>query len=128
MQGKETIAGNYKYYINDLCFSNYLYQGFGYGIGYKLENLIYLDMLKAGYQVYVGNIKGKEVDFVGIKGDKTLYLQSTYLLIDKETIEREYASLEAIEDNFEKTVVSLDDIALPSKEGIRHVQAWELSL
>ena len=127
IKGKETIAGNCKYYINDLGFNNYLYQGFGYGIGYKLENLIYLDLLRAGYQIYVGSIKNKEVDFVAIKGERVIYLQSTYLLIDKETIEREYASLEAIEDNYEKIVVSLDDLPLPSKEGIKHVQAWNLS-
>ena len=127
IKGKETIAGNCKYYINDLGFNNYLYQGFGYGIGYKLENLIYLDLLRAGYQIYVGSIKNKEVDFVAIKGERVIYLQSTYLLIDKETIEREYASLEAIEDNYEKIVVSLDDLTLPSKEGIKHVQAWNLS-
>ena len=94
---------------------------------YKLENLIYLDLLRAGYQIYVGSIKNKEVDFVAIKGERVIYLQSTYLLIDKETIEREYASLEAIEDNYEKIVVSLDDLPLPSKEGIKHVQAWNLS-
>ena len=127
IKGKETIAGNCKYYINDLGFNNYLYQGFGYGIGYKLENLIYLDLLRAGYQIYVGSIKNKEVDFVAIKGERVIYLQSTYLLIDKETIEREYASLEAIEDNYEKIAVSLDDLPLPSKEGIKHVQAWNLS-
>lgn len=127
IKGKETIAGNCKYYMNDLCFNNFLYQGFGYGIGYKLENLIYLDLLRAGYQIYVGSIRNKEVDFVAIKGDRTIYLQSTYLLIDKETIDREYASLEAIEDNYEKIVVSLDDIQLPTKEGIKHIQAWNLS-
>lgn len=125
IRGKETIAGNCKYYINDLAFNNYLYQGFGYGIGYMLENLVYLELLRAGYDVYVGSIKGKEVDFVAIKGDRVLYVQSTYLLIDKATIEREYSALEAIDDNYEKIVVSLDDIALPSKEGIKHILAWE---
>lgn len=127
IKGKETIAGNCKYYINDLGFNNFLYQGFGYGIGYKLENLIYLELLRAGYQIYVGNIKNKEVDFVAIRGERTIYLQATYLLIDKETIEREYASLEAIEDNYEKIVVSIDDLPLPPKEGIKHIQAWNLS-
>lgn len=127
IRGKETIAGNCKYYINDLSFNNYLYQGFGYGIGYKIENLIYLELRRKGYNIYTGNIKDKEVDFVAMKGDKTFYIQCTYMLIDKATIEREYSALETIDDNYEKIVVSLDDIALPSNNGISHVQAWNLS-
>lgn len=127
IRGKETIAGNCKYYINDLCFSNYLYQGFGYGIGYKLENMIYLDLIRNGYNVYVGSIKDKEVDFVAMKGERILYVQATYILVDQMTIEREYTPLEAIGDNYEKIVVSLDDICLPSKEGIKHIQAWHFN-
>lgn len=126
IKGKDTIAGNCKYYINDLCFSNYLYSGFGYGIGYKLENLVYLDLLRAGFDVYTGNIKEKEVDFVAIKGDRVMYVQSTYLLVDEHTIEREYSALEMIDDNYEKLVVSLDDFSLPLRAGIKHVQAWRL--
>lgn len=127
IKGKETIAGTCKYYMNDLAFKNYLYTGFGYGTGYLLENLVYLELLRAGYDVYVGSIRGKEVDFVARKDDRTLYLQSTYLLTDEQTIEREYAPLEAIDDNYEKIVVSLDDVKFPSRAGIRHIQAWELA-
>jgi predicted AAA+ superfamily ATPase len=126
IKGKETIAGNSKYYANDLSFNNYLYKGFGYGIGYLLENLVYLELVRSGFDVYVGSIKDKEVDFVAMKGDRTIYVQSTYFLVDKETIEREYSALETIGDNFEKIVVSLDELTLPSKGGIKHVQAWKL--
>lgn len=93
IRGKDTIGVIAKYYINDLSFYNYLFKGFGYGIGYLLENLVYLELQKNGYQV----------------------------------IEREYVSLEAIDDNYEKVVVSMDDICLPSKEGIKHIQVWNLS-
>jgi len=126
IRGKETISGNCKYYINDLSFKNYLYPGFGYGVGYKLENLVYLELRRAGYEVYVGAMRDKEVDFVAKKGDRLIYLQSTYLLVDEQTALREYAPLEAIKDNYEKAVVSLDDISLPSNKGIRHIQAWKL--
>jgi len=126
IKGKKTIAGNCKYYINDLSFNNYLYQGFGYGVGYKLENIIFLELLRHGFDVYVGNIKDKEIDFVAQKGDRIIYLQSTYMLIDESTIEREYSALEAIDDNFEKIVVSLDDIVLPLRGGIKHIQSWNL--
>ena len=53
------VAGNCKYYINDLAFYNYLYKGFAYGFGYELENLIYLDLRRMGYDVYVGSVHEK---------------------------------------------------------------------
>lgn len=127
IKGKEIISGTYKYYMNDLAFKNYLYSGMGYGIGYLLENLVYLELVRAGYEVYVGSIKDKEVDFVAMKEDRVIYIQSTYILTDEQTISREYAPLESISDNYEKVVVSLDELALPLREGIRHVQAWRLN-
>lgn len=126
IKGKDTIAGNVKYYCNDLAYKNYLYAGFGYGIGYQLENLIYLELRRLGYEVYVGIIPNKEVDFVATKADQKLYIQGVYLLLDEATIKREYASLEAINDNYPKIVVSLDDIIMPINKGIIHVQAWKL--
>jgi len=126
IRGKETISGNCKYYINDLSFKNYLYSGFSYGLGYKLENLVYLELRRVGFEVYVGTLLDKEVDFVAKKGDRVIYVQSAYLLADEQTIRREYAPLEAIHDHYEKVVVSLDDISLPSNNGIRHIQAWRL--
>lgn len=126
IKGKETIAGTYKYYMNDLSFKNYLYGGLGYGIGYMLENLVYLELVRCGYDVYIGTIKDKEVDFVAIKSSRAIYLQVAYLLIDEQTINREYSSLEAIADNYEKIVVSLDEFQLPDRLGIKHVQAWNL--
>jgi hypothetical protein len=126
IKGKDTIAGNVKYYCNDLAYKNYLYDGFGYGIGYQLENLIYLELRRLGYEVYVGVMPNKEIDFVATKGDEKVYVQSAYLLIDEETIKREYASLEAINDNYPKLIVSLDDITMPVNKGIIHLQAWKL--
>ena len=127
IRGKETLSGSCKYYMNDLSFKNYLYAGYGYGMGYLLENMVYLELIRHGYDVYVGSVKDKEVDFVAIKNDRTIYVQSTYMLTDEQTIEREYTPLEIITDNYEKIVVSLDDFQLPSRNGIRHIRAWELS-
>ena len=126
IRGKDTISGNCKYYINDLAFKNYIYPGYGYGVGYKLENLIYLELRRAGYEVYVGALRDKEIDFVAKKDDRVIYIQSAYILTDEQTIKREYTPLESIEDNYEKFVVSLDDVAFPSNKGIKHVQAWGL--
>lgn len=127
IRGKEVMAGQYKYYANDLSFKNYLYGEYGYGVGYMLENLVFLQLISAGYSVFVGSIKGKEVDFVASKNDRKIYIQTTYMLIDDTTIEREYSPLKLVQDNYEKWLISLDDIKFPSRDGIEHVQAWELS-
>lgn len=126
IRGKDVIAGNCKYYLNDLSFKNFLYPGFAYGVGYLLENAVYLELRRLGYSVYIGSFRDKEVDFVAMKDDRVIYLQATYMLETEQTIEREYASLLAISDNYEKYVVSLDEVQLPSREGIRHIQAWNL--
>lgn len=127
IKGKDTLSGNAKFYINDLAYKNYLYSGYGYGFGYLVENLAYLELRRAGFDVYVGALRNKEIDFVAKKADRVVYLQSSYMLSDETTIEREYSSLEAIDDNFEKIVVSMDDLTMPSRGGIRHIQAWELA-
>lgn len=127
LKGKEILSGNAKYYANDPAYHNFLYGGYGHGAGYMLENIVYLETLRKGYKVYVGTKNGREVDFVAKLSDRRLYIQVAYMLIDADVIEREYAPLQTINDNYEKIVVSLDDIALPSKEGIRNVQAWNLS-
>lgn len=127
IKGKDTLSGVAKFYINDLAYKNYLYPGFGYGYGYLVENLVYLELCRAGFDVYVGVLRNKEVDFVAKKADRIIYLQSTYLLSDEVTIEREYSALQSIDDNFEKVVVSLDEITFPLRGGIKHIQAWNLS-
>jgi predicted AAA+ superfamily ATPase len=125
IRGKETISGNVKYYCNDLAYKNFLFSGFAHGTGYLLENLIFLDLKRAGYQVYVGVLPNKEVDFVAKKGDRCVYVQCSYILNDETTTMREYSALEAIPDHYEKIIVSLDDLKFPNKNGIKHLQAWE---
>ena len=127
IKGKDTLSGNAKFYINDLAYKNYLYPGYGYGFGYLVENLIYLELRRTGFDVYVGYIRNKEVDFVAQKADRKIYIQSTYMLSDETTIEREFSSLKAVNDNFEKFIVSLDEIIMPLQDGIKHIQAWELA-
>ena len=127
IRGKDILTGSCKYYMNDLSFKNHLYGGFASGIGYQLENLVYIDLLRNGYDVYVGTINDKEIDFVAMKNDRTIYIQVAYILADEDTILREYTPLQKIPDNYEKIVVSLDDFQFPSRLGIRHLRVWELN-
>lgn len=124
IKGKDTISGNSKYYCNDLSYKNYLFSGFSYGVGYQLENLIYLSLRRFDFSVYAGVLPNKEVDFVAKKSGHTIYVQCAYLIGDENTLKRKYSALESIKDNYPKLLVTLDDVALPPKDGIRHVQAW----
>ena len=69
----------------------------------------------------------KSIVFGTELSDRRIYIQVAYMLVDENVIEREYSPLRDIADNYEKLVVSLDDIALPSREGIRNIQAWNLA-
>jgi hypothetical protein len=126
LKGKKILEGERKYYLNDLGFSNFLQNSFDNNVIRRLENFVYLALLQAGYQVYVGNLYQREIDFIAEKNQQVIYIQVTYLLYSDEVIAREYGNLEKINDNWPKWVVSLDDVAFPTKEGIRHVHAWEL--
>lgn len=127
IKGKEIIAGNAKYYLNDLSFKNLLFPGFSHGYGYLLENLVYIELVRNGFTPYVGALKNKEIDFVALKNGKQLYIQVAFTLTEKETIDREYASLFNIKDNYEKWIVSVDEIPLGNREGIKNIQAWDLT-
>ena len=67
-----------------------------------MENVIFLELLNSGFDVYVGYMRNKEVDFVAIKNSTPIYIQVSYMLIDEQTIKREYSSLESISDNYRK--------------------------
>jgi len=127
IKGKEIISGTGKYYINDLSFKNYLYSGFGYGIGYLLENAVYLQLRQSGYEVYVGVLRNAEIDFVARIEDKLVYIQVAYLLDNEQTFEREFGVFKSVTDNYQKYVVTMDDIQFPGIEGIKHIQVWNLN-
>lgn len=126
IKGKELLSGSYKYYANDTAYKNYLYAGVEYDIGYLLENIVFLHLIQAGFEVYTGAMRNKEIDFVAIKNDVKLYFQVAYLLTDENTVEREYGVFRSVNDNYEKYVITLDDVELPIRNGIYHVQAWKL--
>jgi len=127
VKGKEIIGGNAKFYLNDLSFKNLLYPGNNHGLGYELENLVYLTLIENGFSVYVGHLRDKEVDFVAKREGKTLYIQVTFTLDSENTSLREFACLLSISDNFEKWVVSLDEFSFVTPEGIKHIPAKELA-
>ena len=128
MKGKKIIGGTRKYYINDLSFRNILFPGFEPGLGYLLENAVFLEFKRNGYDVFTGSERNREIDFVVKKGGNTKYIQVMYFLTDEKVIEREFGNLESIKDNFEKMVISLDDVSLGNRRGIIHYPAWDMEI
>ena len=127
LKGKRILKGERKYYLNDLSFKNYLTSSFDKGIGKLLENAVYLHYKREGYQIYTGIFNNKEIDFVIEKNGNKKYIQVAYTLADEAVIEREFGNLKKIKDNFEKIVITLDDISIGNIDGIKNLQAWKLS-
>ena len=127
VRSKEVVLGSCRYYINDWAFMRFLYPFFVREQDTKFKNHVYLELRRAGYAVYVGVHRNKVIDFLAQKGDRIIYIQCVCALDNELTMQSLYASLEAIQDNYEKWIVSLDNVALPSKEGIRHIQVWKLA-
>lgn len=119
LQGKQILSTNEKYYIADHGIREAVYGGNMRDINLILENIVYLELLRRGYQVTVGKAGDKEVDFVCSKQDQKLYVQVTYLLASEDTVQREFGAFDGIRDNFPKYVISMDEID-QSRDGIKH--------
>lgn len=119
LQGRQILASNEKYYIADHGIREAVFGGNMKDINLTLENIVYLELLRRGYEVTIGKAGSKEIDFVCHKRDEKLYVQVTYLLASEETIKREFGVYDSIRDNFPKYVVSLDEFDM-SRNGIKH--------
>ena len=119
LQGKQILASNEKYYIADHGIREAVFGGNMRDINLILENIVYLELLRRGYEVTVGRTGDKEIDFVCDKRGEKLYVQVTYLLASEETVNREFGAYDSIRDNFPKYVVSLDEFDM-SRNGIKH--------
>ena len=118
IKGKDVLKTNEKYFVNDLGFRS-LYFNNEKDIGQALENIVYLELRRRGYEIQVGKFEEKEVDFVIQKGSSKSYIQVAYYLAEEATIEREFSVLRNIEDNYPKLVLSMDRVNR-SMDGIEH--------
>lgn len=128
IKGKDYLRTLGKYYIVDPGLRNYLL-GFRDGdTGHILENIIYLELIRRGYDVAVGKIDNQEIDFIATKADEKKYIQVTESLIDPKTRERELAPLRKVNDNYEKLVIALETGGVQTQDGIRIVKALDYLL
>lgn len=119
--GKKIFEIGEKYYFEDLGLRHTIIGFRQADIGKILENIVYLHLKRKGYDITVGRVGCKEIDFACERKGEKLYVQVTYLLADKKVRQREFGNLLEIRDNFPKIVVSMDEIAGGNFKGIKHV-------
>lgn len=118
--GKKILQFQEKVYLVDHGFRESIYGNNLRDINQTLENIIYMELLRRGYDVHIGKFNQYEVDFVVSKTNQKCYIQVAYILADESTVEREFRSLELIQDNYPKYVITMDEID-QSRNGIKHM-------
>jgi len=129
IKGKMHLKSESKYYICDTGLRNMILGTTNKDIGHQIENIVFLELLRRGYAVNIGKSgRGTEVDFVAVRDRRTEYYQVSSSVLDKNTLERELASLRQIRDNYPKFLITLDDFT-GDYDGIRQVNLidWLLS-
>lgn len=126
LQGKTVLKTQEKYYLSDISIK-YSQMGFNSKmISAMLENIVFLEMRRRGYEVYIGKDGTKEIDFVGVLRDERIYVQVCRSLPEKS--ERETANLMGIKDHYHKYVVAMDSMAVGNENGIKFVHIADFLL
>lgn len=128
IKGKEYLRTLGKYYIVDIGLRNYLLDYRDGDSGHILENIIYFELLRRGYDVAIGKIDNQEVDFIATKADEKKYVQVTESMNAPETRERELAPLRKIRDSYEKIVIALESNLTQTQDGIKIIRALDFLL
>lgn len=128
IKGKEYLKTLGKYYIVDTGLRNYLLGYRDGDTGHILENIVYFELLRRGFDVAIGKIDNKEVDFIAVKAGDRKYIQVTEAMNAPETRERELTPLRKIPDNYEKIVICMDTGLLQDQDGIKIVNAIDFLL
>ncbi len=128
IKGKRHLEVREKYFLSDIGLRHAILGYRNEDIGQLLENIVFIELKKRGYKISIGQLGESEVDFIVEKEDTKVYLQITYLLSSQETMEREYAVLIKIKDNYPKYVISLDKISIPDNGGIKHLNLFDFLL
>lgn len=128
IKGKELLSSIDKYYVADHSLM-YVRKGFSFEyIGQVMENIVYNDLKRRGYKVYVGKLAEKEVDFIAEKQNQKIYVQVSYQISNEDTFKRELEPLQMIKDNYNKYIVTMDSLAKGNKDGIEFMYLPEFLL
>ena len=129
IKGKQILSSGAKYYVSDIGLRYYLLGSKNADQGHILENVVYLELLRRGYEVYVGKVDNSEVDFIAINEKGEEYYQVAYTVIDEKVLERELKSLENIKDHNPKYLLTMDFTPYTSYNGIKQINVlnWLLN-
>lgn len=119
--GKQLLKINNKLYMVDMGIRNHILPRKRYDLGFTIENIVFLELMRKGYKINIGKYGATEVDFVVQKEGVLTYYQVTADMTAKETFEREMKPLRSIPDNYEKVVLTLDHFSLGNYDGIKVV-------
>ncbi len=122
---KELLSGEKKYYVNDLGFRNYLYPSLVSDIGAILENIVFIHLRSASYNIKIGYGRDYEIDFIAERNGEQHYVQVAYVMANSATIDREFGAYDKVKDNLPKYVVTIDDILIKNENGIIHKHIWD---
>ena len=128
IKGKRLLELHEKYYLGDIGMRHAIL-GFREGdISGLLENLVFLELKRRGYKVFIGRLGNQEIDFIAEKKNRKIYIQVAYLLATPETIEREFSVLLRIDDNYPKYVLSMDTVFGNDVQGIQRINLIDFLL
>lgn len=119
--GKKIFEIGEKYYFEDLGLRNAIFEYKQSDIAKIIENAVCNHLLYNDYELKIGQVGQNEIDFVGTRKGEILYVQVCYMLHEQATIDREFGNLENIKDNYPKMVVSMDEFAGNTRNGIQHI-------
>ena len=125
IHGKEHLKTGHKYYLADLGLRFYLLGNAISDPGRILENLVYLELLRQGWEIYIGKIDNYEIDFVVQQGGQRKYYQVALTVRDETTLEKELRSLRAVKDNYQKFLLTMDDDPPANDNGIYRINVLD---
>ena len=125
VKGKQYLSVGAKYYLADIGLRYYLLGSRQVDFGHILENIVYLELLRRGYEVHVGKIGTAEVDFVAFNEEGVEYYQVALSVLDENTLKRELAPLDAISDHNPKYLLTMDMLPVTSHNGIRQMNVLD---
>ncbi|MCH5268579.1 MAG: ATP-binding protein [Lachnospiraceae bacterium] len=128
IKGKQYLKTLEKYYVVDIGLRNAMLGASGRDVGHILENIIYLELIRRSYEVFVGKIGDVEVDFVAKDETGIKYIQVAASVRDEKTLERELRPLQKIQDNYPKCIMTLDMDPIADYDGIRRINALDYLL
>ena len=128
VKGKAELKTLGKYYIVDVGLRNYLLGYRDVDTGHIIENIVYFELLRRGFDVAIGKVGDKEIDFIATRDDVKIYYQVTDDMTARSTAERELAPLMAVRDNYEKVVIAMSTNSTASVDGIKIVRLIDFLL